>query len=159
MKTEEPSLTGLTIISPVFRGGAAIPPQYTCRGQNVNPSLNIFNVPETAQSLTLILHDPDAVSGDFLHWLVWDIPPGTEAISVNDVPVGAIQGKNGGGDNGYTGPCPPKGTGTHHYIFDLYALDTTLDLPSDSDLRSVTSAQKGHVLEHCSLTGLFSAEE
>src|SRR5437868_7672505 len=112
---------GFEIISPVFRADSPIPPQYTCRGQNVNPPLNIFNAPKGAQSLTLIMHDPDAVSGDFLHWLVWDIPPKTEVISVNSVPVGAVQGLNGAGRAGYMGPCPPAGSGTHHYIFDFYA--------------------------------------
>jgi Raf kinase inhibitor-like YbhB/YbcL family protein len=147
------------IISPVFRNGAAIPIQYTCRGQNVNPPLNIFNNPEGTQGLTLILHDPDAVGSDYLHWLVWDIPPSTESIPVNSVPVGAVQGKNGGGGNGYTGPCPPKGTGTHRYIFDFYALDTTLDLPAGSGLTNVIKAQEGHVLDHFALTGIFAATQ
>jgi Raf kinase inhibitor-like YbhB/YbcL family protein len=89
---------------------------------------------------------------------MWDIPPGTDSIAVNDVPVGAVQGQNGGGSTGYTGPCPPAGTGEHRYIFDLYALDTTLDLPTNSNLDDVLKAQEGHVLEQCSLTGLFSAD-
>lgn len=150
--------TNLEVISSVFRDGANIPPQYTCRGQNVNPPMNILHRPDSSQSLTLVMHDPDAVSGDFLHWLVWDIPPNTETISVNSVPVGAVQGKNGSGQKGYTGPCPPKGTGVHHYIFDFYALDTTLDLPEGASLEQVLNAQKGHIIDHCSLTGLFAAE-
>lgn len=105
------------------------------------------------------MHDPDAVSGDFIHWLIWDIPPTTEVISVNDVPVGAVQGANGKGQSQYTGPCPPKGTGTHHYIFDFYALDISLGLPSGSDLETILKAQQGHVLDHCTLTGLFAAED
>ena len=149
----------LQVISPVFRNGSPIPPQYSCKGQNVNPPINILNKPGGTQSLTLIVHDPDAVSGDFLHWLVWDIPPSTEFISVNDVPIGAIQGKNGMGQNNYIGPCPPKGTGTHHYIFDFYALDTTLDLDSANGIHEVIVAQNGHVLDHAALTGLFAAED
>lgn len=145
------------VISPVFRNGTNIPPQYTCRGPNVNPPLNILYIPKKTQSLTLIMHDPDAVSGDFLHWLVWDIPPATETIAVNSVPIGAVQGKNGLGDKGYMGPCPPKGTGVHRYIFDFYVLDTTLDLPESSSLKEILDAQKGHVIDHCSLTGLFAA--
>lgn len=150
---------GLEVISPVFRDGCPIPKQYTCRGHNVNPPLNILKVPVSTQSLTLIMHDPDAVNGDYVHWLVWDIPPGTEVISVNSVPVGAIQGQNSGGQNKYTGPCPPKGTGTHRYIFDFYALDTTLNLPPGATLQDVIKAQKGRLLERTSLTGLFSADE
>jgi Raf kinase inhibitor-like YbhB/YbcL family protein len=159
MEDDVSSVQKMEIISSVFRDGSPIPPQYTCTGQNVNPPLNIFNTPSGAQSLTLILHDPDAISGDFLHWLIWDIPPGTESISVNSVPVGAIQGLNGSGDVGYTGPCPPKGTGTHRYIFDFYALDTTLDLPASSKLDDVLKAQAGHVLEQATLTGTFTAKE
>jgi Raf kinase inhibitor-like YbhB/YbcL family protein len=149
---------GFEIISPVFRAGSPIPVQYTCRGQNINPALNILSVPNGTQSLTLIMHDPDAVSGDFLHWLVWDIPPSTESIPVNSVPVGAVQGQNGRGESSYIGPCPPQGTGTHRYIFDFYALDITLDLPANSTIQDVIKAQKGHVLDHYALTGTFAAE-
>lgn len=146
----------MEIISPVFRDGSPIPPQYSCKGQNVNPPLNIFAVPDKTQSLTLVMHDPDAPNGDFLHWLMWDIPPNTESITVNSVPIGAIQGLNDGGQTGYTGPCPPSGT--HHYIFDFYALDTTLDLPANSKMAEVIKAQSGHVLEHSALSGTFSAD-
>jgi len=156
--TDDDGPAKLEIISPVFRNDCPIPPQYTCRGQNVNPPINIFNVPKGTESLTLIMHDPDAVSGDFLHWLMWDIPPSTESIAVNSVPIGARQGINGAGQPGYTGPCPPQGTGTHHYIFDFYALDTTLDLPDNSGIEDVIKAQKGHVLNHGDLIGLVEAE-
>ncbi len=104
------------------------------------------------------MHDPDAVSGDYLHWLMWDIPPNTETISVNSVPIGAMQGLNGGGQAGYTGPCPPRGTGTHRYIFDFYAIDTTLNLKPGSAIEDVIKAQKGRVLDHYALTGTFAAE-
>lgn len=150
------SAGGLEIISSVFRDGSPIPVQYTCKGQNVNPPLNIFNVPKSTQSLTLVMHDPDAPSGDYLHWLVWDILPSTESIAVNSVPVGAMQGQNDSGQTGYMGPCPPAG-GPHRYIFDFYALDTTLDLPAGSKFTDVIKAQKGHVLAHSALTGTFAA--
>ncbi len=145
----------MEIISPVFRDGQPIPIQYTCAGQNVNPPLNIFSPPKGTQSLTLILHDPDAPSGDYLHWLIWDIPPSTESIPVNSVPIGAVQGVNDSGQAGYMGPCPPAGSGPHKYIFDFYALDTTLDLPAGAKISDVIKAQKGHVLDHVSLTGTF----
>jgi len=150
---------GFEIISPVFRDGAAIPQQYSCRGQNVNPPLTIFNVPDKAQSLALIMHDPDAVSGDYLHWLVWDIPPSTESIQVNSVPVGAVQGANGSGKTSYGGPCPPQGTGTHRYMFDFYALDTTVNLPSGSSREQLESAMKDHIIEKAVLLGTFAAAE
>lgn len=154
-----PAEAGIEVVSPVFRDGCPIPYQYTCRGQNVNPPLNFLRKPPGTQSFTLIMHDPDAPSGDYLHWLVWDIPPGTETISVNSVPVGAIQGKNSAGSNSYTGPCPPKGSGTHHYIFDIYALDTTLDLPPAARLQDVLQAQSGHILDRTSLTGTFAVDD
>jgi|SRR5581483_9329792 len=157
-KASTKTVKRLEIISPVFRHGSPIPRQYTCRGQNVNPPLNIFDAPKGTESLTLIMHDPDAVSGDYLHWLIWDIPPSTESIPVNSVPIGAVQGQNGSGQTGYTGPCPPAGGGTHHYIFDFYALDTTLDLPANSTIEDVIKAQKGRVLDHYALTGTFAAD-
>jgi Raf kinase inhibitor-like YbhB/YbcL family protein len=149
----------MEIISSVFRDGRPIPIQYTCKGQNVNPPINIINVPDGTQSLTIVMHDPDAVDGDFLHWLVFDIPPSTESISANSVPVGALQGTADTGKASYSGPCPPAGTGEHRYIFDFYALDTTLNLPAGSVMAEVIKAQKGHVLAHTALTGTFSADD
>ncbi len=149
---------GLQVISSVFREGAPIPQQYTCKGQNVNPPFNIFNTPAGTQSLALVMHDPDAPGGDFLHWLVWDIPPSTESVAVNSVPVGARQGVNGSNETAYTGPCPPAGSGIHHYVFDFYALDTTLDLPSGSTLPDVIKAMRGHILDHAALTGTCAAD-
>src|SRR3989344_5279533 len=124
--------SSLKLVRQVFRDGAQIPVEYTCKGQNINPPLSITHVPASAKSLSLIMHDPDAVSGDFVHWTIWDIPASTETIAVNSVPAGTIQGINGGGQNKYMGPCPPAGTGTHHYLFELYALDKFLDLKPDT---------------------------
>jgi Raf kinase inhibitor-like YbhB/YbcL family protein len=149
---------GFEIISPVFRNGSPIPPQYTQKGQNVNPPINIFSPPAGTQSIAMIMHDSDAVSGDYTHWVVWDIPPGTEAISVNNVPVGAVQGANGSGQAVYAGPAPPAGSGTHRYVFDFYALDTTVNLPSGSSRAELEKAMDGHVIEKASLTGTFAAD-
>lgn len=135
-----------------------MPEQYTCRGQNVNPPLNVFNVPPQAQSLALIMHDPDAPVGDFVHWLMWDVPANTETIAANSVPVGAVQGQNGTEEAKYIGPCPPKGTGTHRYMFELYALDTSLGLPSQTNRPQLEAAMKGHILDSTILTGIFAAE-
>jgi Raf kinase inhibitor-like YbhB/YbcL family protein len=149
---------GFEVISPVFRNGSPIPPQYTQKGQNVNPPINIFNPPAGSQSLALIMHDPDAVSGDYTHWLVWDIPPRTEAISVNGVPVGAVQGANGSGQAVYAGPAPPAGSGTHRYIFDFYALDAPLNLPSGASREQLEKAMDGRVIGRASLSGTFAAD-
>ena len=144
--------------SSAFQDGEAIPVSYSCKGDNTSPPLNVGGVPVEAKSLALILHDPDAVNGDFTHWLVWDIPSSTQGINANAVPVGAIQGPNGSGDNKYLGPCPPAGTGTHHYIFELYALDQMLGLKPDTDRQQLEKAIQGHIIGQTKLTGLFTAE-
>lgn len=153
-----PSSSGLSISSQAFAPGAEIPATYTCKGKNVNPPLNISGMPEAAKSLVLVLHDPDGVGGDFVHWVVWNIPVSAGAISENSLPVGAAQGQNGGGQNKYMGPCPPAGTGTHHYLFELYSLDKTLSLKPDTDRDQLQKAMQGHILSQATLTGLFSTQ-
>lgn len=148
----------LQIISQVFRDGGKIPPQYTCKGQNVSPPLNISGVPKAAQSLVLIMHDPDAVGSDYTHWVVYDMPASTSVIAANSVPMGALQGKNSADKPAYTGPCPPAGTGTHRYQLELYALDKTLGLGNGASRGQVESSIKGHILDQTLLTGLFSAD-
>ncbi|HEY5549829.1 MAG TPA: YbhB/YbcL family Raf kinase inhibitor-like protein [Candidatus Saccharimonadales bacterium] len=145
----------MRIVSPAFREGAAIPPQYTCKGQNVSPPLNFIKVPPGAQSLALIMHDPDAPVGDYVHWTMWGIPVNTEAVAVNSVPVGAVQGLNSNNQNRYMGPCPPSGT--HRYIFELYALDKPLSLPPQTGRDGLKKAMEGHITEEHTLTGVFSA--
>jgi Raf kinase inhibitor-like YbhB/YbcL family protein len=152
-KTDKMQLT-----SPAFNTGDSIPTQYTCKGENISPPLNIVDVPKDAKSLALIMHDPDAPVGDFLHWLIWDIQPSTQSIGAGSMPVGAVQGPTGFGKNEYGGPCPPAGTGTHRYIFELYALDTSLGLSPDSPRKKLEDAMKGHVLQHCMLTGTVAAD-
>ncbi len=142
----------LRIISPVFTNGATIPVKYSCKGGNINPPLEIGGLTDGIKSLALVLHDPDAPSGDFTHWLVLNINPLTNEIKENSVPSGAVQGLNTLGENKYKGPCPPSGT--HRYIFDLYALNTTLG-NEDMDISSFTKAANDHVIGHTSLTGLF----
>lgn len=156
--SDDSTKNSLRLGSPIFKEGEMIPAAYTCRGQNVSPPLSIVGVPTGAQSLALILHDPDAVSGDFVHWLMWDIPTSAETIAANSVPANAIQGINDGGKNGYMGPCPPAGTGTHRYIFELYALDKTLGLPPDTTRDQLQQTMSGHILAQHTLTGLFTAQ-
>ncbi|MBI2285240.1 YbhB/YbcL family Raf kinase inhibitor-like protein [Candidatus Saccharibacteria bacterium] len=145
----------MRIISATFRDGAAIPAQYSCKGQNVNPPLNFVDVPTGAKSLALIMHDPDAPVGDYVHWTMWDIPADTEAIAANSVPTGAVQGLNTSNQNKYMGPCPPSGT--HRYMFEIYALGSSLGLPANTERDNLLKAMKGHILEKHTLTGTFSA--
>lgn len=149
---------GFSLMSAAFLPGAPIPSLYTCKGQNINPPLTVSNVPAEAKSLALILHDPDALNGDFVHWLMWDISVLTAMIAANSLPDDAIQGTNDAGQNNYFGPCPPTGTGTHHYIFELFALDKMLDLPPGSNRYQLEQAMAGHILAKTVLTGLFVSQ-
>jgi Raf kinase inhibitor-like YbhB/YbcL family protein len=114
------------ISSPAFKHNDHIPPKYTCDGADVNPPLVIENTPAGTKSLALIVDDPDAPGGMWVHWVVWNIDPAVAAIKENSVPSGAQQGINDFRSRNYGAPCPPSGT--HRYFFKLYALDTTLTL-------------------------------
>lgn len=149
------SSPNLILVSQAFLDGSILPTQHTCKGQNTSPPLNITGVPSNAKSLALIMHDPDAVSGDFTHWLIWNIPVSTQTIAANGLPIGAVQGQNGSGQNQYTGPCPPAGTGTHRYMFELYALDNTLGLEPGANRDQLQRAINGHIVGQHTLTGLF----
>lgn len=146
--------TNMKLTSSAFENNAKIPPRYTCDGQNFNPPLGISEVPENVKSMALIIDDPDAPSGTWVHWTLWNINVDTKEIPENTVPAGAIEGVTSFGKNGYGGPCPP--TGTHRYFFKLYALDTELSLPSSTKIGDLEEAMKGHILDQTQLVGLYS---
>ena len=143
----------MKIASSAFENKQMIPQKYTCDGENINPPLQITEVPSNTQSLVLIVDDPDAPSGDWVHWLVWNINPETKLITENESPQGAIQGTNDFGKQNYGGPCPPSGI--HHYQFKIYALDTTLNLPSSSRKKGLEKAMANHILDKDMLIGLY----
>lgn len=143
----------MKIMSPAFEDNQNIPSQYTCDGDDVNPPLSILDIPENTQSLVLIVDDPDAPSGDWVHWLVWNISPQTEQIAENSVPEGAQEGATDFGRIGWGGPCPPSGM--HRYQFKLYALDTMLDLDLSAKKKNIENAVKGHTLAQAMLVGLY----
>lgn len=145
----------LNLTTPAFVAGANIPTKYTCKGENVSPSLSISGRPAGLKSLALIMHDPDAVSGDFTHWTLWNINPQTTQIAENSLPAGTAEGTTSFGKPGYGGPCPPAGTGTHRYMFELYALDLVLNLPITAQRPQLETAMQGHILAKAQLTGLF----
>jgi Raf kinase inhibitor-like YbhB/YbcL family protein len=118
----------LTITSPAFENDGIIPVKYTCDGEEINPELRIERLPEGTQYLALIVEDPDAPRGVYDHWVVWNIPSHTR-IKENSSP--GISGHNSAGKTGYHGPCPPSGS--HRYIFSVFALDAALDLPVGSN--------------------------
>lgn len=143
----------MKIESNAFENNGAIPTEYTCNGKSLQPILNISEVPDGAAGLALIVDDPDAPSGDFVHWTLWNLPPRTQEIDGSNLPAGTTEGKNGAGQNGWIAPCPPGGI--HHYNFKLYALDTTLSLPSSAGKTELEEAMKGHIMETALLTGLY----
>jgi Raf kinase inhibitor-like YbhB/YbcL family protein len=146
--------TGMTLSSAAFAEGERIPKKHTCDGENVSPPLDIAGVPDRTRSLALIMDDPDAPRGTWVHWVVWNIPPDTKAIPEGTEPKG-VAGKNSFGKTGYGGPCPPKGP-AHRYYFKLYALDAALDLPAGSTKDRLEQAMKGHVIARASLMGTYS---
>jgi len=154
----------MLITSPAFNDGDLIPAKFTCDGGDINPELQIQNVPAAAKSLALVLHDPDApVRNGFTHWIVWNIGPSTALIKQESVPPGSTEGRNDAGRNNYVGPCPPASpqlqrgdpAGTHHYHFQLYALDEKLDLPAETDKDGLEKAMAGHIVEQAELVGLY----
>ena len=132
---------GLRVQSVAFSHGGHIPPKYTCEGENVNPPLEISDLPENTRSLALIVEDPDAPRGIYDHWIAWNIPP-HEAIAENSRP--GITGKNSFGNTGYGGPCPPSGS--HRYFFKVFALDSELNIRAGSDKKALEDAMKDHIL-------------
>jgi Raf kinase inhibitor-like YbhB/YbcL family protein len=147
----------MLLTSPSFESGAVIPKKFTCDGGNMNPELQIQNVPAGTQSLALILHDPDAsMPGGFTHWVVWNIDPALPLIKEESIPPGASEGLNGSSKVGYIGPCPPPGHGTHHYQFRLYALDSPLELPETAKVTDLEGEIEKHLIETAELVGLYS---
>lgn len=136
-----------------FTDNGQIPEKYTCDGENINPPLIISEVPAEVKSLALMVNDSDAPSGDWLHWLVWNISPETKKIEQGLLPSGAIEGANDFGLIGYGGPCPP--TGSHHYIFKLIALNKAIGLPAGATIREFQEAITDSVLGEAKLTGSY----
>ena len=142
--------------SPAFKDSKYIPKKYTCAGEDISPPLEIYDVPANARNLVLMVNDPDAPNGDWVHWLLWNIDPRTSFIEKDSVPEGAIAGVTSAGIHSYSGPCPAEGT--HVYIFKLYALDILL--PDNSTLKKhqIKEMMEGHVLDKAVLKGFYETE-
>jgi len=143
----------LSFISTAFNEGERIPTKYTCDGVNVSPELSIANANENAKSFALIVDDPDAPAGDWVHWLLWNIPTDMDVLEEGVKGVG-VSGRNDFGKLTYGGPCPPSGV--HRYQFKLYILDTELDLAAGSTKAQLLNAMEGHILEEKMLLGKYS---
>lgn len=146
----------MKIFSAGFANQEKIPVKYTCDNNDINPPIGISEAPKNAKSLALIMDDPDAPSGRWIHWLLWNIDPSTSAIEENSIPRDALSGKNDFNKIQYGGPCPQ--TGMHRYVFTLYALDKKLDLREGSTVSDLEIAMDEHIIEKAELVGVYTRE-
>lgn len=140
-------------LTSVFENNTIIPSEYTCDGQNEAPILNISEVPTGTKELALIVDDPDAPVGTFVHWVLYNIPADIKQIDNENLPVGTKQGMTDFGKSRWGGPCPPSGV--HRYFFKLYALDSESGLPEGATKFQVENAAREHIIEKAELIGLY----
>ena len=144
----------LSLESPAFTSNAVIPSQFTCEGADHSPPLAWQDSASNTLSYVLIVNDPDAPGGSWDHWVLFNIPPNIKQLAeAAQVPIGATSIKNSWGGSGYRGPCPPSGT--HRYLFTLYALDTKLSLKDTASTNDILQAMKGHVIAQSELVGRY----
>jgi Raf kinase inhibitor-like YbhB/YbcL family protein len=154
----EPARTApatLTLTSPAFQDGAPVPRRFTCDGDDVSPPLAWTGVPDDARALAVVVADPDAPNGTYVHWVLFDIDPAVRSISAGGVPPGSHQAKNSAGNSKYDGPCPPSGT--HHYRFIVYALRTPTTLGNGVDTSRALAAIDGKAIGRGTLVGTVRA--
>lgn len=146
----------MQLTSTSFPADGAIPARYTCDDAGTSPALAWTGLPAGTTHLALICHDPDApAAGGFTHWVLYDIPASAPGIAEGSEPVGSVEGANGRGANGYTGPCPPQGP-AHHYHFTLYALSGPLGLAAGATEAQVKAAVAGKTLGQAELVGTYA---
>jgi Raf kinase inhibitor-like YbhB/YbcL family protein len=144
----------MRVTSAAFGEGEAIPAKYSCQGDEVNPPLEITDVPDGAKALAIVVDDPDAPGATYDHWLLWNIPGDRRQIPEHwQLEDGVMAGINGAGNRGYAGPCPPEGR--HHYAFKVYALDALLELPEETGKKELEEAMQGHILGQAKLVGTY----
>jgi len=149
-----PNYKQLKITCSAFQNEEYIPLKYTCDGENVNPPLDIEHIPKETRCLVLIVDDPDASIGTWVHWVVWNIPV-THHIKENE--VHGTEGINDFRKRHYCGPCPPSGT--HRYFFKIYALNALLDLPADTKKPGLEKAMSDHILGFGELIGSYKRDK
>ncbi len=148
------------ISSEAFANGDTIPTEYTCSGKDISPPLRWAGQPAGTKSLALIVDDPDAPGGTWVHWVLFNVPGHTTALAEGassnaTLPEGSVQGVNDFGNTGYGGPCPPPGL-AHRYYFTLYALDSELSVASSPKKADIVKGMEGHILGKFELLGMFS---
>jgi Raf kinase inhibitor-like YbhB/YbcL family protein len=154
---EEPATEvdeSITVTSEAFEEDQAIPRVYSCDGDDVAPPLAWDGVPADAVAVALVVDDPDAPGGTYVHWIVLDIAPAVTSVDEGGVPSGAVQAANSAGDASYAGPCPPEGT--HHYRFTVYALDAPTGLDEGASTEDALAAIDEHAMARGRLTGTYS---
>ena len=149
----------MQMASKAFQDGAAIPQKYTCEGEDISPALEWTSVPDEAMTLALISDDPDAPDGTWVHWVLYNVPAHILEIAENlpregQLENGIMQGQNDFKNIGYGGPCPPSGT--HRYVFKLFALDKELELQPGATKRQLLQAMEGHILDRAQFMGTYS---
>ena len=140
--------------SPEFERDGHIPKKFTCQGDDISPALIIEDIPDEAKTFALIVEDPDAPMGTWVHWVVYNIPATMSQIKEDSIP--GIQVMNNFGRVEYGGPCPPSGT--HRYFFKVYALDAELRLKENSRKKDLEKAMEGHILDKAELIGLYKKQ-
>lgn len=146
--------SGFEVTTPAFDDGHAIPVESTCDGDGVSPRLEWRDVVDEAAVLALVVTDPDAPKGLFVHWTAWNIPVGTRKINAGG-PVPGVEGLNSAGGIGWTAPCPPAGDGPHRYVFDMYGLREPLDVESGADAEELIAAMEPLVVASGRVTGTY----
>ncbi|MFH0862406.1 MAG: YbhB/YbcL family Raf kinase inhibitor-like protein [Candidatus Altiarchaeota archaeon] len=142
----------MKLTSAAFEDGGTIPKKYTCDGADVNPPLRLEGQPPGTASVALIVDDPDAPAGDWVHWVLWDIDPRNPSIGEGS-PMWGTEGRTSFGTTGYGGPCPPSGV--HRYVFKAYALDRKLGLPKTAGKAELLKAMEGRILAKTQLIGKY----
>lgn len=159
---EKGTAMSFSLRSPEWKAGENIPRQFTCDGENVSPPLQWAAAPVGTQSLSLVVEDPDAPGGTFIHWVLYDLRPGTGKLPENVPPSGELadgarQGRNSFGQVGYGGPCPPPGP-AHRYFFRLYALNGKTGLNAGASRTDLDRAMRGHVLAQAEWMGRYKRQ-
>lgn len=147
------------ITTSVFSAGETIPKKFTCDGPDLSPALSWKDAPTGTQTFALIMDDPDAPAGTWVHWVLYNLPANTRELAEGlakqeKLASGAQQGRNDFGKTGYGGPCPPPGK-PHRYFFKLYALDTKLNLGAGPSKADIERAMKGHILAQTEIVGRY----
>jgi len=157
--TKEDDMEKISISTEGFKDGGTIPDIYTCKGKDISPSLSWKGIPAQTKSIALIMDDPDAPGGTFVHWVLYNVPAGSQKLPEGMphdkiLADGSMQSMTDFGRTGYGGPCPPPGK-PHRYYFKIYALDSKITLAPGASKKQLENAMTGHILAKGELMGTY----